>query len=150
MTKDEAARTRPSRVLAQRPSDELRLRGTMADLLGFELLDVGPEHSRGSFQVVDAVRQPLGVVHGGAYAAFAETIASTATYRAVAEDGNIAVGQANDTSFLRPVGEGTVHADARSRHRGRTTWVWDVEFTDDEGRVCAVTRVTIAVRPRGS
>ena len=48
------------------------------------------------------------------------------------------MGQSNHTSFLRPVSEGTVHADGRRRHRGRTTWVWDVEFTDDEGRLCAL------------
>jgi 1,4-dihydroxy-2-naphthoyl-CoA hydrolase len=150
MTEEPAARTRPSRLLAQRPSVELRLKGTMADLLGFEMHDLAPDHARGSFEVVDAVRQPLGIVHGGAYAAFAETIASTATFMAVVDDGKIAMGQANDTSFLRPVGEGTIHADAKPLHRGRTTWVWDVEFTDDDGRLCAVTRVTIAVRPRPS
>jgi 1,4-dihydroxy-2-naphthoyl-CoA hydrolase len=131
-------------------SVEARLQGTLADVLGFELLDLDPERPRGRFEVSDAVRQPLGIVHGGAYAAFAETIASTATYVAVQDDGKIALGQANDTSFLRPVREGTVHAEARPRHRGRTTWVWDVEFTDDEGRLCALTKVTIAVRPRPS
>jgi len=130
------------------PSVELLLEGTLADLLGFKFDELGAERATGSFEVVDAVRQPLGIVHGGAYAAFAESIASTATFLAVAEDGRMAMGQANDTSFLRPVGEGTVHADAVPRHRGRTTWVWDVEFTDDAGRLCAVTRVTIAVRPR--
>jgi 1,4-dihydroxy-2-naphthoyl-CoA hydrolase len=41
-----------------------------------------------------------------------------------------------------------VNASARARHRGRTTWLWDVEMADDEGRVCALSRVTIAVRPR--
>ena len=56
------------------------------------------------------------------------------------------MGLANATSFLRPILEGTVHAEARARHRGRTTWLWDVEITDDEGRLCAVTRMTIAVR----
>jgi acyl-coenzyme A thioesterase PaaI-like protein len=40
-----------------------------------------------------------------------------------------------------------VHAEARRRHRGSTTWVWDVDMTDDEGRLCALARVTIAVRP---
>ena len=40
-----------------------------------------------------------------------------------------------------------IHAEARARHRGRTTWVWDVEMRDDEGRLCALTRMTIAVRP---
>ena len=129
---------------------ELRLRGTLADLLGFEFDELGEERATGSFEVVDAVRQPLGVVHGGAYAAFAESIASTATYLAVAGNGDAAMGQANETSFLRPVTEGTVRAEARARHRGRTTWVWDVDFTDDAGRICAVARVTIAVRPRAS
>jgi uncharacterized protein (TIGR00369 family) len=43
--------------------------------------------------------------------------------------------------------EGTVHAEATRLHRGRTTWVWDVRFTDDDGRTCALTRMTIAVRP---
>ena len=42
---------------------------------------------------------------------------------------------------------GTIHAEARVRHRGRTTWIWDVDLSDDEGRMCAVSRVTIAVRP---
>jgi uncharacterized protein (TIGR00369 family) len=81
------------------------------------------------------------------YAALAESIASTATFLAVFGDGNICVGQSNQTSFLRPVTEGTVHAEAHCRHRGRTTWVWDVEFTDDWNRKCALTRVTLAVRP---
>jgi uncharacterized protein (TIGR00369 family) len=52
----------------------------------------------------------------------------------------------NQTSFLRPILEGTVHATARARHRGRTTWVWEVEITDDQERLCALVRMTIAVR----
>jgi uncharacterized protein (TIGR00369 family) len=56
------------------------------------------------------------------------------------------MGLGNATSFLRPITEGTVHAVAYCRHRGRTTWVWDVEFTDDAGRLCALTRMTVAVR----
>ena len=39
-----------------------------------------------------------------------------------------------------------MHASAPARHRGRTTWVWDVDFTDDDGRLCATSRVTMAVR----
>jgi uncharacterized protein (TIGR00369 family) len=48
---------------------------------------------------------------------------------------------------MRPVSEGTVHAEGRRRHRGRTTWIWDVDFTDAEGRLCASSRVTMAIRP---
>jgi len=121
--------------------------GTLDDVLGFELLELSGERCRGRFAVEQRVQQPFGLVHGGAYAALAETMASWATVAAVGPDGNIAVGMSNSTTFLRPVTTGAVHADATPRHRGRTTWVWDVEFTDDERRLCAVSRVTLAVRP---
>jgi len=77
----------------------------------------------------------------------AEAMASLATAVAVAPEGNTAMGLSNSTSFLRPITEGVVHARATRLHRGRTTWVWDVSFSDDAGRTCAVTRMTIAVRP---
>src|SRR5919198_2819310 len=120
--------------------------GTLGEVLGFELLEASGEVARARFAVEDRVRQPFGLVHGGAYSAMAETLTSAATHLTVAEDGNFAVGQSNHTTFLRPVTEGTVHVEGRPIHRGRTTWVWDVDFTDDDGRKCAVARVTLAVR----
>jgi uncharacterized protein (TIGR00369 family) len=62
-------------------------------------------------------------------------------------EGSVAMGLSNATSFLRPITQGTVHAHARRVHRGRTTWIWDVDIRDDAGRLCAMTRMTIAVRP---
>jgi 1,4-dihydroxy-2-naphthoyl-CoA hydrolase len=121
---------------------------TLDQVLGFEVLETGAESARGRFPVEERVQQPLGLVHGGAYAALAESLVSRATYVAVAPEGSIAVGQSNHTTFMRPVTGGAVHAEARARHRGRTTWGWDVDFTDDDGRLCAVARVTMAVRPR--
>ena len=117
-------------------------------MLGFELFDSDGERARGRFRVEDRVRQPYGLVHGGAYAAMAESLASVATAQAVAGEGMIAMGQANHTSFLRPVTEGDIHAEGRRRHRGRSTWVWQVDFTDDQGRLCALSLVTLAVRRR--
>lgn len=119
---------------------------TLDGALGFEHVDVGPESARGRFAVEDRVRQPYGIVHGGAYAAIAESLASRATFDGVSEDGMVALGQSNSTSFLRPASGGTVESEARRIHRGRTTWLWDVEHRDDQGRLCAVSRVTIAVR----
>ena len=66
--------------------------------------------------------------------------------KAVSADGKRAQGLSNQTSFLRPIVRGTIHATARRRHSGRTTWVWEVDITDDEGRVCALVRMTVAVR----
>jgi 1,4-dihydroxy-2-naphthoyl-CoA hydrolase len=120
-------------------------------LYGLEVLEASEERARGRVRVRDAVRQPMGLVHGGVFASMAESLTSRATAMAVAGEGRTAQGLSNQTSFLRPIVEGTVHADARRRHRGRTTWVWEVDITDDQGRLCALVRMTIAVRePRRS
>jgi 1,4-dihydroxy-2-naphthoyl-CoA hydrolase len=121
--------------------------GTLDEVLGFELIEVGPELARGRTAVGRHLMQPFGLVHGGVYATLAESLASVATYEAVKDGGNIAVGLSNQTSFMRPILAGHVNAEARRRHSGRTTWLWDVELTDDEGRLCALSRMTIAVRP---
>jgi 1,4-dihydroxy-2-naphthoyl-CoA hydrolase len=65
----------------------------------------------------------------------------------VGED-RMAAGISNLTSFMRPITEGTIHAVAVARHRGRTTWVWEVAISDDAGRECVLSRVTVAVRDR--
>jgi 1,4-dihydroxy-2-naphthoyl-CoA hydrolase len=116
-------------------------------LYGLELLEYSDSEVRARVPVREELKQPAGLLHGGVYAAAAESLASLATWLAVAEDGNTAVGLSNNTSFLRPITGGVVHAHATRMHRGRTTWVWDVRFSDDEDRTCALTRMTIAVRP---
>ena len=123
------------------------LERTLVGVLGFELLELADDAATGRFEVTDKTRQPFGIVHGGSYAAASEWLTSAATHAVVSKDGKSALGQSNHTTFLRPISEGTVHAEARARHRGRTTWIWDVDFSDDEGRLCAISRVTIAVRP---
>ena len=122
-------------------------RDGLGDLIGLEYLDTSPDEVRARIAVTDEVRQPAGLVHGGVYAAMAESICSAATWLAVHEDGMAAMGQSNDATLLRPITEGHVNAVARPRHRGRTTWVWDVEITDDAERLCALVRMTVAVRP---
>ncbi len=117
-------------------------------LLGLELLELGEERARARLPVREELKQPAGLVHGGVYASIAESLASWATARAVAAEGKLAVGQSNQTSFLRPITEGTIAALAIRRHRGRTTWVWEVEMSDDQGRLCTLTRMTVAVRDR--
>lgn len=116
-------------------------------LYGLEMLSYSDTEVRAQVVVRDELKQPAGLVHGGVYASIAEAMASLATALSVYEQGDVAIGLSNNTSFLRPITRGTVHAHATRVHRGRTTWVWDVRFSDDDDRTCAVTRMTIAVRP---
>jgi 1,4-dihydroxy-2-naphthoyl-CoA hydrolase len=118
-----------------------------ADFIGTEWLDLDPDEARAQIEIKPHHQQPHGTVHGGVYAALAESICSAATNNAVRSEGMIALGQANSTTFLRPIRSGHVNAVARARQRGRTTWIWDAELSDDDGRVCALVRMTIAVRP---
>jgi 1,4-dihydroxy-2-naphthoyl-CoA hydrolase len=101
---------------------------------------------RAHVDIEERHKQPAGLVHGGLYATIAESITSMATHFSVMGEGKSAQGLSNQTSFVRPILEGSVHAVARPRHRGRTTWVWEVDLTDDQDRLCALVRMTIAVR----
>ncbi len=126
---------------------QVPVEGTLVEVLGITGYErPSDDLARAEIPVLPRIMQPYGIVHGGAYAALAESVTSRATYEVVGPDLG-AFGQANDTSFLRPVSSGTIRAEARARHRGRTSWVWEVEMRDDGGRLCALSRVTIAVRP---
>jgi uncharacterized protein (TIGR00369 family) len=115
-------------------------------LYGLEILSMSEDEVRAQAPVRDELRQPAGLVHGGVFASIAESITSIATWLAVRDEGKSAHGISNQTSFLRPIIDGTIHATARRRHRGRTTWVWEVDITDDQDRLCALVRMTVAVR----
>jgi 1,4-dihydroxy-2-naphthoyl-CoA hydrolase len=116
-------------------------------LFGLVFEVCGEDEVRARVLVRDELKQPAGLVHGGLYASMAESMASFGTGLGVLAEGSVAMGLSNSTSFLRPITQGTVHGHAQRLHRGRTTWVWDVHFSDDAGHLCAVTRMTIAVRP---
>lgn len=115
-------------------------------LYGLEIIEATAEFGRAEVRIRDELKQPFGLVHGGVYAAIAESLASVCTVVAVAPEGKGASGLSNQTSFLRPMLEGTIHAIAVRKHAGRTTWVWEVEQSDDQGRLCVLTRMTIALR----
>lgn len=123
------------------------LERTFDALYGLEMLELTAECARAKVEVKEHHMQPMGLVHGGVFASIAESLSSAATAVAVVPEGNSAQGLSNQTSFLRPILAGTIHAVARPRHRGRTTWVWEVEISDDQDRLCALVRMTIAVRP---
>jgi uncharacterized protein (TIGR00369 family) len=114
--------------------------------LVLDSVDLDAGEVRAHVDVGDHHKQPAGLVHGGVLASIAESITSMGTWWAVHADGKTAQGLSNQTSFLRPVLGGTIRARALVRHRGRTTWVWEVEITDDEDRLCSLVRMTIAVR----
>jgi 1,4-dihydroxy-2-naphthoyl-CoA hydrolase len=116
-------------------------------LVGTEWLDDDPDHARVRLPLRDELRQPIGLLHGGVLSTLVESVCSRSTALAVLDQGMAAMGQSISVNFIRPVTEGAAEVKAVARHRGRTTWVWDVEVVDDQDRLCALAQMTIAVRP---
>lgn len=116
-------------------------------LVGTEWLDDDPDHARVRLEMRDELRQPVGLLHGGVMSTLVESVCSRATALAVMGDGMMAMGQSISVSFIRPIVEGHAEVEARARHRGRTTWVWDAEVRDANGKLCALAQMTIAIRP---
>jgi uncharacterized protein (TIGR00369 family) len=116
-------------------------------LYGLELLECRAEEVRARVRVRPEILDSSGAVHGGVFAAIAEGMASGGTNWSTSIARKAGMGMVNSTSFMQPIDAGCIHAVARRRHSEGDTWVWDVEMRNDGGELCAVSRVTIALRP---
>ena len=117
----------------------------LAGQLGIELTTLTPDKVVATMPVDDRTRQPFGILHGGASAALAETVASLGAVLNIDRETQVAVGLELNANHVRAKTEGTVTATATPLHRGRRTQVWDVRIEDEEGRLICASRCTIAV-----
>ncbi|MGI9045123.1 MAG: hotdog fold thioesterase [Gemmatimonadaceae bacterium] len=120
----------------------------MADAIGIELKHLTPDKVVATMPVDHRTRQPFGILHGGASAALAETVASIGAYLNIDGETQAAVGLELNANHLRTKKSGTVTATATPLHRGRRTHVWEVRIDDEEGRLVCVSRCTLAVVER--
>ena len=129
--------------------DELRNvhEGSAVAHLGIEVTEVGDDFIRGTMPVGPKTVQPFGLLHGGANAMLAETLASIAANYCVDEQ-YFCVGMEINCNHVRAVREGEVVGTARPLHLGRRSQVWDVRIEDADGRLVAISRMTISVVPR--
>jgi uncharacterized protein (TIGR00369 family) len=117
---------------------------TAAERLGIEFVEIGDNFIRGRMPVDHRTKQPYGVVHGGASVVLAETLGSCgADY--CTPVGHRIVGLDINANHIRGVGSGWVNGIARPVHIGRSTQVWQIDMTDDEGRTSCVSRLTLSV-----
>jgi 1,4-dihydroxy-2-naphthoyl-CoA hydrolase len=134
---------------ASLPAPVIPLERTFEGFLDLEWLELEPDFAHVQFRVRENLKQPLGLMHGGIYAAVAETVASVATVNNVWRDGLVGAGLSNYASFLRPITDGRVDVRARLRGHDDREWVWSHDFRDERDNLCALVDVTIAVRPAG-
>lgn len=120
-------------------------KGTMAEMLGMQFTEVGPDMLIASMPVDNRTQQPYGLLHGGASAALAETVGSVASSLCIDNQKQICVGLEINCNHIRGKKTGVVYAKASPLHIGATTHVWDIKITDEREKLVCVARLTVAV-----
>ncbi len=123
-------------------------RQTMASYLGIEFLEIGEDYLKARMPVDQRTMQPDGILHGGASAALAETLGSVAATLCVDRDSKRCVGLEINANHLRPVMGGSVYGVAKPVHLGRTTHVWEIRISSEQGKLVCISRHTVAVLDR--
>jgi 1,4-dihydroxy-2-naphthoyl-CoA hydrolase len=123
-------------------------RGNMVGFLGIEFTEVGPDYVCAKMPVDERTRQPMGLLHGGASVALAETLGSIAAYCTIDADKQYCVGLDINANHVRAVSDGFVYGKATPLHLGRSTQVWEIRITDEAGKLVCISRLTMSVLDR--
>ncbi|QTL36234.1 PaaI family thioesterase [Pseudoalteromonas viridis] len=123
-------------------------KGTLMKTLGISISEIGDDYLVATMSATPAHHNPLGMVHGGANVALAETVASYAANFVVDFEQFYCVGQEINANHLKASRNGTLTATARPLHLGRRTSVWEVKIVNARGELCCVARMTAAVVER--
>ena len=124
-----------------------RNRGTMMETLKIEFTDIGDDFLIARMPVTAALHQPDGVLHGGATAALAETVGSSAAAVFCNQEEHMLRGIDISAKHVRGVSTGYVYAKAMPIHKGKTMQVWSIEVTDNEQRLVSSCSLTTLILP---
>lgn len=120
-------------------------RNTLGAHLNMIFTDIGTDYITASMPVNHTTHQPMGLLHGGASAALAETVGSVAGWLCINKEKQNCVGLELNCNHVKGKREGTVYATARPLHIGGSTQVWDIRITDEQDKLICVSRLTLAV-----
>jgi uncharacterized protein (TIGR00369 family) len=122
---------------------------TLMETLAIRYIEVDPDQGllRASMPVNPRVHQPMGLLHGGATAALAESLGSAASMMFVDPQKVAVLGIQLSCNHLRSISEGLVFGTARILHKGRTTHLWEIEVRDESGQLISHCKLTNMLKP---
>jgi uncharacterized protein (TIGR00369 family) len=118
---------------------------TLTSTLGIEITEIGEDYIAGKMPVDHRTHQPMGILHGGASVAFAETLGSIGGWLALPDDSQYCVGLDINANHIRSVKSGYVYGKAVPLHIGRNTQVWEIKITNEEQKLVCISRLTLAI-----
>jgi len=122
-----------------------RAKNSLSDYLGIQFTEAGEDYLKATMPIDPKTIQPMGIMHGGASAALAETVASAAANYCIDPTKYVCVGLNLYTNHMKAVKTGPVEAKARPLHLGKSTQVWEVEVYNTNKELVSVSRLTLAV-----
>lgn len=122
-----------------------RAKNSLSDHLGIVFTEVGDDFVAATMPINEKTIQPMGIMHGGASAALAETVGSAAANFCVDQNQFVCVGLDININHLKPVSKGFVKAVAKPYHLGRKTQVWEIKLYNNEEKLVSISRLTLAV-----
>ncbi|MGE7763948.1 hotdog fold thioesterase [Peribacillus sp. NPDC096540] len=124
---------------------EINIEKSLIGTLGIEMKEIRDGKVVATMPVDERTRQPLGLLHGGASVALAETVASVGGMQLVDSTKQAVVGLEINANHVRGVRSGHVIAEGNIIHRGKSTMVWDVKIRDKEDQLICISRCTLAI-----
>ncbi len=123
-------------------------RGTLMEHLQIEFTGYGDHWVEATMQITPHHHQPMGVVHGGALLALAETVGSAGSLLKVDPENTRVFGSSVTGQHLSPAKEGVLKARASLLVEADFKHIWDVEIRDEQGKLISISRVTNSVKPK--
>ena len=123
-------------------------KGTMVEHIGIRITEVGTDFLKGTMPVDHRTVQPMGILHGGASVALAETLGSLAANLVIDREKNYCVGLDINANHIRAARQGLVTGTAKPLHLGSSTQVWSIEIVDEGNRLVCISRLTMAILQR--
>ena len=117
----------------------------MVEHLGIVYTDTGKDYISAKMPVDHRTHQPLGLLHGGASVALAETLGSVAATFSVDFEKYICVGLEINANHVKSVREGWVFGTAKPVHLGKSTQIWEIIINNESGELVCISRLTLAV-----
>jgi 1,4-dihydroxy-2-naphthoyl-CoA hydrolase len=122
-----------------------RGKNTLSEWIGIEFCELGNDFLKARMPVDHRTIQPLGVVNGGAFCALAETVGSMAANLCLDRSKFVALGLDINANHVKSANQGFVYGIAKPFHIGKTTQVWEIKITDEQNKLCCISRLTMAV-----
>ncbi|WP_425635746.1 hotdog fold thioesterase [Algoriphagus yeomjeoni] len=135
-------------VFSQKPSlNQINQNGknTMTDHLGIVFTEVGDDYLSATMPVDERTKQPIGLLHGGANVVLAETLGSVAASLTIDLQKQICVGLEINANHLKGVRSGLVTGITKPIHIGKSTQIWEIKITNEQGQLCCISRITMAI-----